>query len=407
MATNEPQDALAEFRPTDEEFLILALTKLWLMQTDYERDPDPPDREVKHVVCLEYAVELHRAFQQQLEFEDVPDATVRGFVNRMESEGWAPAIRRALGDVGFDEARKLMSDRRVIDSLLSTVTRRDRAVLLLVELSAFFPWTNKVKFEKDVRRHALDDVATGFSAGITVEYAREIDHEIARRARNLALKNLNYKKIGLIAGGGAVIGVITGGLAAPFIGTAIGGAMGLSGIAATNAGLALLGGGSLASGGFGIAGGTLMIAGVAGVGGGAAFAGGGALNDHQASYTFADMVKLDVLTEYMLIRERSEPEIARLVVLATEESVRNGEAECERLDARVDVLGAQVERLLLQLDGTKLRADTAEAKLAEKSTELEAVTAERDELEQALKYQRGGLKTIERHVEGYRLALEP
>ena len=46
-----------------------------------------------------------------------------------------------------------------------------------------------------------------------------------------------------------MIGVITGGLAAPFIGTAIGGAMGLSGIAATNAGLALLGGGSLASGG--------------------------------------------------------------------------------------------------------------------------------------------------------------
>ncbi len=35
--------------------------------------------------------------------------------------------------------------------------------------------------------------------------------------------------------------------------------MGLSGIAATNAGLALLGGGSIASGGFGIIGGTALL----------------------------------------------------------------------------------------------------------------------------------------------------
>lgn len=43
------------------------------------------------------------------------------------------------------------------------------------------------------------------------------------------------------------------------IGTAIGGLMGLSGIAATNAGLALLGGGAIASGGFGIIGGTALL----------------------------------------------------------------------------------------------------------------------------------------------------
>lgn len=44
------------------------------------------------------------------------------------------------------------------------------------------------------------------------------------------------------------------------IGTSIGGLMGLSGIAATNAGLALLGGGAIASGGFGIIGGTALLA---------------------------------------------------------------------------------------------------------------------------------------------------
>lgn len=54
----------------------------------------------------------------------------------------------------------------------------------------------------------------------------------------------------------------TGGAASPIVvstGTWIGGLMGYSGAAATNAGLALLGGGSIASGGFGIIGGTALL----------------------------------------------------------------------------------------------------------------------------------------------------
>jgi len=60
---------------------------------------------------------------------------------------------------------------------------------------------------------------------------------------------------------GAVI-FFTGGTASPIVatfGSWIGGMMGLSGIAATNAGLALLGGGSIAAGGFGIIGGTALL----------------------------------------------------------------------------------------------------------------------------------------------------
>ncbi len=56
--------------------------------------------------------------------------------------------------------------------------------------------------------------------------------------------------------------IFTGGTGSPIvvsIGTWIGGTMGLSGAAATNAGLALLGGGSIASGGFGILGGTVVL----------------------------------------------------------------------------------------------------------------------------------------------------
>jgi hypothetical protein len=70
----------------------------------------------------------------------------------------------------------------------------------------------------------------------------------------------------IIIGVAAVAGGVTwatGGAGVPFaasIGTWIGGAMGLNGIAATNAGLALLGGGSIAAGGLGIAGGSAVIA---------------------------------------------------------------------------------------------------------------------------------------------------
>lgn len=61
-----------------------------------------------------------------------------------------------------------------------------------------------------------------------------------------------------VVGGGAI--ALTGGLAAPLIGGAIGTTfLGLSGAAATSAGLAFLGGGSLAAGGFGMAGGTALI----------------------------------------------------------------------------------------------------------------------------------------------------
>ncbi|ATX81710.1 hypothetical protein Ga0123462_0841 [Mariprofundus ferrinatatus] len=65
----------------------------------------------------------------------------------------------------------------------------------------------------------------------------------------------------LAAIAGAVI-FFTGGTASPVvigIGSWVGGMMGFSGIAATNAGLALLGGGSMASGGLGMLGGTALI----------------------------------------------------------------------------------------------------------------------------------------------------
>ncbi len=67
---------------------------------------------------------------------------------------------------------------------------------------------------------------------------------------------------GLIAVGVGAFVFFTGGTGGPVvaaIGSWIGGAMGLSGAAATNAGLALLGGGALSAGGLGMAGGTALL----------------------------------------------------------------------------------------------------------------------------------------------------
>lgn len=74
--------------------------------------------------------------------------------------------------------------------------------------------------------------------------------------------NINWWLAGLFAVIAAAAIFFTGVTASPIVlgaGTWVGNLMGLSGAAATNAGLALLGGGSVASGGFGISGGAALL----------------------------------------------------------------------------------------------------------------------------------------------------
>lgn len=64
---------------------------------------------------------------------------------------------------------------------------------------------------------------------------------------------------------GTTATLLTAGLAAPVVATAIGGIMGLHGAAALTAGMAALGGGSIAAGGIGMAGGLTLFVGGSGV----------------------------------------------------------------------------------------------------------------------------------------------
>jgi hypothetical protein len=103
-----------------------------------------------------------------------------------------------------------------------------------------------------------------------------------------------------LVGGSIAIGIIAApaGPLAPVIGTAIGNAMGLSGAAATSAGLAWLGGGSLAAGGFGMAGGAF----VAGAAAKSAYAGArlavAQLAKEQPGIVILELAKIAVTVEY-------------------------------------------------------------------------------------------------------------
>ncbi len=103
----------------------------------------------------------------------------------------------------------------------------------------------------------------------SIQYLSEVAHDISTDDITFESFYKDSSSIGwILAAAAALIAIvvifITGGTASPIvvsIGTWIGGTMGLSGVAATNAGLALLGGGSIASGGFGVIGGTALLTG--------------------------------------------------------------------------------------------------------------------------------------------------
>ncbi len=123
-------------------------------------------------------------------------------------------------------------------------------------------------------RLAIANAATAIN--IAWSAVENIEHDLVEKLRNKLLASSNntldtyqepqswdFGKVAQIAGmtfaGGAVV-ALTGGLAAPVLGGVVGSAfLGLSGAAATSAGLAFLGGGSLAAGGLGTAGGITLV----------------------------------------------------------------------------------------------------------------------------------------------------
>jgi hypothetical protein len=142
---------------------------------------------------------------------------------------------------------------------------------------------NTSRFERVTDSVASQAVQGSQAAGAAVDHARDISAIWAGRVagstvrqahKNRPRHGRSIAKAGVIGLGSAAVLGVTGFLAAPAVGAAIGSAAGLSGAAAVSHGLAILGGGALSAGGAGMAGGMWTVTG-AGAATGLLTAGGG------------------------------------------------------------------------------------------------------------------------------------
>jgi hypothetical protein len=365
-APDSDSDIERQFALTDEEAVVLAAAKLWLMEEDLAGDPDLGDRSKKAPIVEGYISELHLALRAASEGIEADSDSSREALDRIGDPRWVSGFSRYLGDLSRDDARRELRSWALMERLLTTVSRRDRAVMLIIELAAFHPWPSGVKYERGLRERNLSRLVEAMAAPVGSDYLRQLDDELRRRARRFARKGINWTRFGVVAAGGAVLGAITGGLAAPLVGAAIGSTMGLSGAAASSAGLALLGGGSIAAGGLGMAGGTALVSASASLGSLGLASGVAWWRETSSNSVLTDAVKLDVLTEYVILREQTDSDKARLIIRRTEARLSEAEEEVAALRARVESLTGVID----ERDRTR--------------DELEKVKQERDELTEQL-----------------------
>jgi hypothetical protein len=172
-----------------------------------------------------------------------------------------------LATIGSVDDESLIAHVDITDAakrLAGRIDKRSRAMILLVDLMTFNPWHPEDKWVPTARKEALKAAADEL-AGVSTEDLAAATKEFDALFKELRQKSIKWGRVAAIGIVGAAVGVATGGLAAPYIGGMIGASMGLSGAAATSAGLAALGGGALAAGGFGVFGGTILVGGVGGV----------------------------------------------------------------------------------------------------------------------------------------------
>lgn len=171
-----------------------------------------------------------------------------------------------LATIGSVDDESLIAHVDITDAakrLAGRIDKRSRAMILLVDLT-FNPWHPEDKWVPTARKEALKAARRRIGRCQYRGIWRQLPKEFDALFKELRQKSIKWGRVAAIGIVGAAVGVATGGLAAPYIGGMIGASMGLSGAAATSAGLAALGGGALAAGGFGVFGGTILVGGVGG-----------------------------------------------------------------------------------------------------------------------------------------------
>ena len=263
------------------------------------------------------------------------------------------------GQFGLPDARgRLLVERPAhLSSLLARVKNQFHAAMILVEVSVDNPW-GKVPIAPEVRLSTIWDLADMFSPSLPEDSVTALEAALLKAQPTL----IRRPRLGAVSKGILVslTGVTATTLAAPAIGTAIGvHLLGLSGAAATSAGLAVAGGGSVVSGGLGMAGGTAIIS----AAGSAAVVGSVANKRLRRFLTGVNAsVDTEMLKAYATTSMLRELPQHRMDFLAGLEAFRTMERELEAELARIESLDEK-DRKLLSI--TKDRLKTVRALIRE------------------------------------------
>ncbi|WP_324247486.1 hypothetical protein [Nocardia sp.] len=328
-------------------------------------------------------------------------------IARRERDDWSAAVADIVEQIAADSDSPDLEALEVAGPQLSSlVTKRSRALLLLIDLYGFEPWVEG-KWDKAVRAEAL---AAAHSAMDTLhpEDLHAVENAYKEAIKKLS-KASNWKKYALLAGAGLGLGALTGGLAAPAIagvyGTLV---LGYSGAVATTAGLAALGGGSIAAGGLGMAGGAALITGFSGAAGAGVVTLAGKAAGLTAARIAADAIRLHVVTQLVFRDVDGNEEAAKAVIVGLRERATNLGKTVASLAERIDDLRAQLEAKQAELDAERdqrLAAEDRVARFRDIADRLkERVTGPEDERLQALLAEleelEGEKKTIETVAQG-------
>jgi hypothetical protein len=241
---------------------------------------------------------------------------------------WSSLIDHELSKPIVTDSKELFQGLEKIKQEKLSVPKLGTILLEVAIFTPYFPITEKakkseLKYDDENQRRQIDKICStlGFSDFLIYD-AYERYYEALKEIPPSTL----WKKA-LIVITSILLLAITGGAAAPFIGGAIGAALGLSGIAAVNAGLALLGGGAIAAGGFGIAGGTAVI-----IGGGAVLGGGisaGVLNlfSHSNHLVLRELAKLEAVSKVYLKTLPNARDVITIVVSKENETIHSMKEE--------------------------------------------------------------------------------
>ena len=325
-------------------------------------------------------------------------AAVEAILQRTDAT-WSPEVADAVTRLAGDgEGPDLEALEDAAPELAQLVTKRSRALLLLIDLYGFEPWIEG-KWDKTARAECLSE------AHRSMDQLHPEDLASIETAYKEAIKKLSksgaWAKYAVLAGAGLGLGVLTGGLAAPAIAGAYGTmVLGYSGAVATTAGMAALGGGSIAAGGLGMAGGAALITGVSGAAGAGAAALGGRATGFTVAQVAADAIKLHVVTQLVLRDVDGNEEAAKAVIVSLRERVANLGQTIASLAERIDTLRVQLETKQAEVEAEREQRLEAEDRVARllavadrlkervsgpEDEDLQKLLAELDELEEEKK----------------------